>query len=337
MTVLQSNYLASLAVDVRADMTAYRRSSIEAHRAYIRAGKRLLEARGEAKRGEWLPFLAACEVPVRTAQNLLKLARGGWHPKALTAIGGVRTALDFEALVSRLTAEAAGLPASVVEARKAPAAIAARKGAEAFMAFCEKFDLEPANVIRRLADEVKPGGKKSETISQFSGPDSAGMSAPIPDDLDERRATVRQEQAADRERIEGAVDATAARVKREIERERFQPATASAPAPDIPDPGESPSARMRRRRAERREEGRCADCGAVSGEAYRCPPCQGRRAEANERAAGRRRIGRALEGQIRTAAARGKGVRLTAADVRALVDGERKAFGARLAKVGEKR
>ena len=39
----------------------------------------------------------------------------------------------------------------------------------------------------------------------------------------------------------------------------------------------------------------------------------------------RRRIGRALDGQIRKAAARGRGVRLTADDVRSLVDGNRAA------------
>ena len=99
-------------------------------------------------------------------------------------------------------------------------------------------------------------------------------------------------------------------------------------------PGESAGERLRRVRAERRAAGRCAGCGKPSGDAYRCPACVTKRATEGERAASRRRIGRALEGQIRKAAARGKGVRLTAADVRALVEDERSAFGARLAKVG---
>ena len=95
-----------------------------------------------------------------------------------------------------------------------------------------------------------------------------------------------------------------------------------------------PAQRHKRKRDARRAAGRCADCGADSGDAYRCPACVSKRAAASGRAASRRRIGRALEGQIRQAAARGKGVRLTADDVRALVDGEGEAFRARLAKGG---
>lgn len=334
---LQSNFLASLAVDVRADMTAYRRATIEAHRAYLRAGKRLVEARGEAKRGEWGPFLSACGISERTARNMIRIARGGWHPKTLTAIGGVRTALDFEALATRLT-DLADLPAAEVAARTGPPAIAARKGGESFVAFCQSHDEEPSDVIRRLVDGL-PRRSKPETVSGNGGSGSSGPSARIPDDLDERRAEVAREIEADQARIKRLTDETAARVKRELER-RFKPASVPIPDPAVPYrdterwPGESAADRLRRLRSERRAAGRCADCGAPSGDAYRCDGCTTKRATASDRAASRRRIGRALEGQIRMAAARGKGVRLTAADVRALVDGERKEFGDRLAKIG---
>lgn len=195
-------------------------------------------------------------------------------------------------------------------------------------------------MIRRLLDGL-PRREKPETVSGNGGAGASGPSARIPDDLDERRAAVAREIEADQARSKRLTDETAARVKRELER-RFQPASVPAPIPEpaVPYrdterwPGEGSADRLRRLRSERRDAGRCADCGEPSGDAYRCPPCTTKRATASARAASRRRIGRALESQIRTAAARGTGVRLTAADVRALVDGERKEFGARLAKIG---
>lgn len=90
-------------------------------------------------------------------------------------------------------------------------------------------------------------------------------------------------------------------------------------------------------RAQRRARGACADCGAHSGEAYRCPPCAARHRAAAGRTTDHARIGRALSKRIRAAAGRGAGLRLSADDVAGLVAGERVEFGARLARVGGKR
>ena len=65
MIVLESNFLTSLAADVRAEVEAFKRSSEVAHGAYLRAGARLREARKSAKRGEW--GNAGFGVPVGTA------------------------------------------------------------------------------------------------------------------------------------------------------------------------------------------------------------------------------------------------------------------------------
>lgn len=326
MSLLQSNFLLSVAHDVRADVERYRRSSIEAHRSFIRIGKRLLEARKEAKRGQWGPFLEACGLAERSARNMMTVARGAWTAKAMTRAGGVRVALDFEALAPSIRGADEDLPRGE---------LAIRKGPESFLAFCESMNEEPADLLRRIAAEHKAPRRENGHVAGNDGPESAGPdgeTARIPDDLDERRAAVRAEQEADRERIAREVEATAESVRRELERERFRPASAPAfPDPSVPYhdtevwPGERAADRLRRLRAERRAAGRCADCAAWSGDAYRCDGCARKRATLNDRAASRRRIGRALEGQIRKAAARGKGVRLSADDVRKLVDVESRA------------
>ena len=89
-------------------------------------------------------------------------------------------------------------------------------------------------------------------------------------------------------------------------------------------------------RARRRARGECADCGASSGTAYRCPPCAARHRAAAGRATDHARIGRALAKRIRAAAGRGAGLRLSAGDVAGLVAGEGKAYRARLAKLGRR-
>ena len=229
MMRLQSNFLSSMVPDVTKAVAVYRRAGIESHRAYIRAGRKLVEARPEAKRGQWSPFLQACGLSDRTARNMMALARG-WSAKGITAIGGVRVALDFNALVKRLTADLGDLPAEEVVTRKGPGAIAARKGPESFIAYCEGVaGDEPAEVIRRLADDLKPLRETPEKPESVSG--------------------------------NGADHAARVRLRRE---------------------------------------------------------------GAREAVVVRHRIGRALEGRIREAAARGEGARilLSAADVRRLVDGE---------------
>ena len=91
-----SNFLTVLAVEVAGELAAYKRSSTAAHRAYLAAGAKLLDARAAAKRGEWAPFLTACgdDLDERTAQRMMQLARSGLTPDDVTAAGGVRGALE---------------------------------------------------------------------------------------------------------------------------------------------------------------------------------------------------------------------------------------------------
>ena len=90
MIVLESNYLTSLAADVRNEVERFKRSSEAAHGAYLRAGVRLREARAEAKRGQWGPFLAACGVEQRNAQHMMRVAGGDWNARRLSAGSGSR-------------------------------------------------------------------------------------------------------------------------------------------------------------------------------------------------------------------------------------------------------
>ena len=76
-----------------------------------------------------------------------------------------------------------------------------------------------------------------------------------------------------------------------------------------------------KRRQARREAGRCAECGAPSGDAYRCPPCAAKHRQSSNRTTGYAKLGRELAGRIGAAARKGAGVRLTAAEVARLVQG----------------
>ena len=89
-----SNFLSALAADVAGHVSAYRRSSLDAHRAYLAAGAKLVEARGECRRGEWGPFLQAAGVEGRTARNMMMLARAGLRAEDVTDRGGVQASID---------------------------------------------------------------------------------------------------------------------------------------------------------------------------------------------------------------------------------------------------
>ena len=249
---LQSNLLLSLAGDVREAVLRFKRSSLESFEAYLTAGGKLVEARGEAKRGQWGPFLEAAGVDGRTARDMMTIARAGLTAGQVYRHGGVRGAL--EAL-----REAAGDA------------------------------LDPGDV----------GHEKTATVAVFSGDEH-------PVGAYERYVQARGEGRTDPARPEPP----AASVR---------PFGAS-PGDIEPDP---PMTLRQRRRA----GGLCADCGAQSGEAYRCWVCRQARARSNATAASRRRIGRALEGQIREAAAKGQGVHLTADEVRSLVQPSKRQGG----------
>ena len=90
-----SNFLTVLAVEIAGEVAAYKRSSTAAHIAYLSAGRKLLDARENAPRGQWAPFLAECGgVEPRTARNMMALARAGLTADDVTAAGGVRAALE---------------------------------------------------------------------------------------------------------------------------------------------------------------------------------------------------------------------------------------------------
>ena len=90
-----SNFLTVLAVEIAGEVAAYKRSSTAAHVAYLSAGRKLFDARENAPRGQWAPFLAACGgVEPRTARNMMALARAGLTADDVTAAGGVRAALE---------------------------------------------------------------------------------------------------------------------------------------------------------------------------------------------------------------------------------------------------
>ena len=90
-----------------------------------------------------------------------------------------------------------------------------------------------------------------------------------------------------------------------------------------------------RKRQARRDAGLCIDCATpTDGWHVRCAGCRARIAAADKRRREDARLGSVLGKRIRTAARHGRGVRLTAADVAGLVQGERAQFGERLAKIG---
>ena len=89
-----SNYLTMLAAEVAGQIAAYKRSSTAAHRAYLTAGAKLLEARKATRHGQWTAFMEACGVGARTARNMMTLARAGLSADDVTAASGVRGALE---------------------------------------------------------------------------------------------------------------------------------------------------------------------------------------------------------------------------------------------------
>ena len=160
-----SNRLAHLAGEARTAARTYRRSSAAAMAAYVEAGRVLAEARESAKRGQWGAVLSVAGLEARTAENMMRLARGGWTGETVTAAGGVRAALDVEAWRGRLAdgAAVAGPPAAVAGLAGGPAK---------FVAYCKGTGEAPADVVAGLA---APGAglEKSETVSHNGEADEA--------------------------------------------------------------------------------------------------------------------------------------------------------------------
>lgn len=127
-----SNYLTALAADVAGDVATYRRGSIEAHRAYLAGGAKLVEARGACRRGEWGPFLERAGVGTRAARDMMMLSRAGVTAERMTDLGGVRAALEAIRIAAAGAVDAAGdvLDAGDGESEK-PATVAGISGDDA--------------------------------------------------------------------------------------------------------------------------------------------------------------------------------------------------------------
>lgn len=102
-----------------------------------------------------------------------------------------------------------------------------------------------------------------------------------------------------------------------------------------PDPAQAALARAmgehaaltpaQRRRADKAARGECLDCPEPAAEGrVRCDGCTDRRRDENAARTARARLGRELEPRIAEAARTGRGLRLTAADVAALVPSTRR-------------
>ena len=89
-----SRSLTVQAADVAVEAAAFARTSLEAHRAYLEAGRRLVVARGECRPGEWGRFLEAAGVEPRAAADMMMLSNAGVSAERVTELGGVRAALE---------------------------------------------------------------------------------------------------------------------------------------------------------------------------------------------------------------------------------------------------
>lgn len=245
-----SNYLASLAVDVANDVAAYRRSSLEAHRAYLSAAAKLVEARGECtRRGQWGAFLTAAGLERRTAGNMMQLARAGITAERVSELGGVQAALDA------LRAAAAGavdVAADVLDAGAGGGEIA---------------ELDSGNDVGEERPDV-PSVAGEAGFGWRQDADTRGEAAPVL----------------------GAVSGS------------DRPVRTTA-------------------RQGRRARGECADCGAVSLDAYRCPSCAAKHRASTSKTSTLARRWREAAPVLEAAAAEGRG--LSAEDVAGLVRGNK--------------
>ena len=93
---------------------------------------------------------------------------------------------------------------------------------------------------------------------------------------------------------------------------KVPPVAHSAPAPA---PSATPAQRRRAIRAARRRAGNCLECGAPAAGRARCERCAAAVSERRKRRRAFAHVGEALDGRLRTAAAEGRGIRLSPAEV----------------------
>ena len=88
MSVRTSNRLPVLAEEIKRAHTGVMDAAKTAAERAIEAGNALIEAKALVKHGEWLPFLRDhCEIPERTAQLYMKIARLELEPATVADLG----------------------------------------------------------------------------------------------------------------------------------------------------------------------------------------------------------------------------------------------------------
>src|SRR3954471_6845333 len=90
------NRLADLADRIREANAAMLAASQEAAERALQAGRLLIEAKGECRHGDWLPFLDKAGIHERQARRLMQLARSGLKSDTVSDLG-IKGALDLTA------------------------------------------------------------------------------------------------------------------------------------------------------------------------------------------------------------------------------------------------
>ena len=91
-----SNRLPHLAAEIRRAHRGVHDAAVTTAERCIEAGHALIEAKALVKHGEWLPFLKEhCDLPERTAQLYMKIARTGLESATVADIG-LRAAAKVE-------------------------------------------------------------------------------------------------------------------------------------------------------------------------------------------------------------------------------------------------
>lgn len=81
----------------RAHLGSQAAANMEIEHAF-EAGRSLIEAKALVGRGGWLPFLADADIPKRTAQRYMALAKSDLKSDTVTLLGGMVPALRFLSL-----------------------------------------------------------------------------------------------------------------------------------------------------------------------------------------------------------------------------------------------
>ena len=321
-----SNYLAVAAVEIAGEVAAYKRSSRAAHVALLNAGRKLVDARESARRGQWAPFLEACGIEGRTARNWMMLARAGLTADDVTAAGGVQGAID------RLRTERAESNAAIASPDPDPKSPES-EGERA------PGDAERRPVVQESA--LAEGESRSVQADAPREPERAPRGRTLADIYRDRfrdRGSLQGSQAAD-----SATDADAP-LESDPERCPSTPDLFGDAGPDrgnVRDRGAAlgiaPGFNEAAGRtgdahgstgggmslyAWRRSMGACTVCGAPSAGAARCSRCADLLSRRRRRERDRARLGAALESRIEAAVRSGRGIRLSAADVAALATRE---------------